>query len=85
MSFAVLLIISLWVFHAVLLEFFYKQIKTQSLKSTASAIAATVETGESTDMGLVKVTANDLAIKNEVSITVIATSDELFFREFSVL
>ena len=85
MSFAVLLIISLWVFHAVLLEFFYKQIKTQSLKSTASAIAATVETSESTDMELVKVTANDLAIKNEVSITVIATSDELFFREFSVL
>ncbi len=85
MSFAVLLIIALWVFHAVLLEFFYKQIKTQNLKSTANAIVTTVEANNSDDMELIKSTANELAIKNEVSIMVIGTTDELFFPEFSVL
>ncbi len=85
MTFAVLLIISLWLFHGILLEFFYKQIKTQNLKSTANAIAATLESHDSENIELIRTTANDLAIKNEVSIMVIGTSDELFFPEFSVL
>ena len=85
MTFAVLLIFSLWIFHGVLLEFFYKQIKTQNLKSTANAITATIENSTIEDVETIKNTANDLAIKNEVSIMLIATSDELFFPEFSIL
>ncbi len=81
---ALLLIACLWVFHG-MLEIFYKQIKIQNLKNTADSISSTIEHHSGSDYDMIKNTANDLAVKNEISITIIESSDELFDPVFSII
>jgi signal transduction histidine kinase len=89
MIFAIILIASLWLFQSILLESFYKQIKTQSLKDTANVIATSLEKLDSTSLKSLHQTINNLAVENEISVTVIdstsSTSTESFSPVFSVI
>lgn len=86
---AIILIASLWLFQSILLESFYKQIKTQSLKDTANVIATSLEKLDSTSLKSLHQTINNLAVENEISVTVIdstsSTSTESFSPVFSVI
>lgn len=75
MIFALLLIGLLWILQIVLLENFYKQIKTQNLKSTADNIVAAALGNDSVHSQTILSAATELAVKNEISIEIIDCSD----------
>lgn len=87
MVFALLLIGSLWIFQTVLLETFYKQIKTQSLKDAANVMSESVKEIDVLDMDNMQSIVNETAIKNEISIKVLdcTTSTGTFEPVFSVI
>lgn len=75
MLFALLLIGLLWILQIVLLENFYKQIKTQNLKSTADSIVSTALGNDTVHSSAIISAATELAVKNEISIEIIDCSD----------
>lgn len=89
MLFASALLFSLWLFHIVLLEGFYKQIKTQSIKNTADIISGYVELFDEKGIESVAETVSEIASKNEISIKIIDTtssnSSDFFSPVFSVV
>lgn len=87
MVFAVFLIASLWLFQTILLETFYKQIKTQSLKYAANVMATSVQELDTLDMESLQSVVNETAVKNEISIKLVdcTTSTGSFEPVFSVI
>lgn len=89
MLFAAAILFSLWIFQSVLLEGFYKQIKTQSIKNTADLISNYIELFEETNVESVAESVSEIASKNEISIKVIDTtssnSSDFFNPVFSVV
>lgn len=89
MLFASALLLSLWLFHVVLLEGFYKQIKTQSIKDTANIISNYMKITEENDIEDMAETVSEIASKNEISIKIIDTtssnSSDFFNPVFSVV
>lgn len=83
MIFAMLLIASLWIFQSVLLEVFYKYIKTQSLQSTADTISEAMENLENKNISDIQYIINDLSVKNEISLRIIDSSSTSSFVAFS--
>lgn len=82
MAFALFLIAVLWILQIVLLESFYKQIKTQMLKSTASSVVTAIEAGGTVaDKNLIDA-VTDLAVKNEISIEIIDCSSSTEMATF---
>jgi len=87
MVFALMLIASLWVFQTVLLETFYKQIKTQSLKDAANLMTKSIAELDLVDMESIQNIVNEAAIKNEISLKVLdcTTATGSFEPVFSVI
>lgn len=82
MAFALFLIAVLWILQIVLLESFYKQIKTQMLKNTASSVVTAIEAGGTVaDKNLIDA-VTDLAVKNEISIEIIDCSSSTEMATF---
>ena len=71
MVFALFLILVLWILQTVLLESFYKQIKTQTLKNTAESVVSAIENAENISDRTLIDAVTDLAVRNEVSIEII--------------
>ena len=74
MIFALFLIVILWILQIVLLESFYKQIKTQMLKNTAATVVTAIEAGGTISDRTLIDAVTDLAVKNEISIEIIDCS-----------
>ena len=86
MVFAVLLISILWLFHVILLEVFYKQTKTATIKNTADVISTSFANLNEIDMYTLSNLVSDVAMKNEISIKIIDSSSSSFFTPvFSVI
>ncbi|MBR5527753.1 MAG: HAMP domain-containing histidine kinase [Clostridia bacterium] len=89
MVFAVILISLLWIFQTVLLETFYKHVKTRALIDTADVITESLYNADMTDKDALHSIVGKTAVKNDISVKVIDSSSSsanaVFNPVFSVI